>query len=186
MRTLTAIAATLVTCFVVSGCSSSSDAPATPAQVAPNQVVFQFLEAVRVGNDEQASGLLTPMAREQTKKMDLVVAPPGSDTASFAVGEVRMEGTDGAYVQCTWTDLDDNGAAHTDEIVWVLRLAEDGWRIAGMATEIFEGEEPLILNFEDPEDMLRKQRLAEEEMDRRAEESSRQAMNPDRETAAPR
>ncbi len=69
---------------------------------------------------------------------------------------------------CTWTDIDDEGEPHADEIIWALRHEPEGWRIAGMATKIFEDQPPLLLNFEDPEDMQRKQRLAEEEMERRA------------------
>jgi hypothetical protein len=37
-----------------------------------------------------------------------------------------------------------------------------------MATKVIEGEPPLILNFEDPEGMVRKQKMVEEELARRA------------------
>lgn len=137
----------------------------------PDVAVYDFLEAVRTGNDTKANDMLTKIAREKTAELDMVVAPPGSDTASFEVGDVEIlkgEELGGAHVACTWTDVDEDGETHTDNIIWMLRLEDEGWRIAGMATKIFEDELPLFLNFEDPEDMMRKQQLAEQEMERRA------------------
>ena len=40
------------------------------------------------------------------------------------------------------------------EIVWALRQQTDGWRIAGMATQVTPAEAPIFLNFEDPDEML--------------------------------
>jgi hypothetical protein len=78
-------------------------------------------------------------------------------------------------VATTWSDVNGEGERHSDAILWVLRHETEGWRIAGMATKIFEDELPIILNFEDPQDMLRKQKLAEEEANRRAEQGVSQA-----------
>jgi len=171
-----------VTCGLC-GCGGTAGSPEPQASFPPpDQAVFTFLEAVRVGNDTEASNMLTPVAREKTQAMQLVVAPPGSDTASFEVLETELVAEDAAHVASKWTDLDDEGKPHTDDILWILRLEENGWRIAGMGTKLFEDEPPLYLNFEDPEDMLRKQKLAEEEIMRRAEaadaQESRQARNP--------
>ena len=44
-----------------------------------------------------------------------------------------------------------------------------------MAAQVFPGEEPLLLNFEDPDDMLRKQKWVREEMRRRMEAGGSQA-----------
>lgn len=160
---------------LATGCGSSEKPVATPAATAnqpiptPDKAVFQFLEAVRTGNDATAAGMLTKLAREKTAEMQLVVAPPGSATAKFTVGEVEMIGDDGAHVASTWTDIVDDGKPHTDTIVWILRREPDAWRIAGMGTKLFDDQPPLLLNFEDPEDMMKKQRLAEEEMNRRSQ-----------------
>ncbi len=54
----------------------------------PAEAVFTFLEAVRTGDDAKANEMLTQLAREKTSEIDMVVAPPGSETASFEVGEV--------------------------------------------------------------------------------------------------
>jgi len=73
-----------------------------------------------------------------------------------------------AHVSSNWTDTGEDGQPATDEIIWMLRRDPAGWRIAGMATKIFKDELPLLLDFEDPQDMIRKQQLAEAEMQRRA------------------
>ena len=91
----------------------------------------------------------------------MVVAPPGSPTAKFAVGKVEYvtPQKDGAHVVCSWSDVDAEGQTRTDQIIWVLRKEIEGWRIAGMVMRVYADEPPLIYNFEDPEDMLRKQEL---------------------------
>ena len=174
----------------IAGCSKTEDSAATAKsatessdpsvseqsagdaadQVGPAEAVAVFLEAVKNGEDEKANGMLTKLALEETAKMNMVVAPQGSETASFEVGEVELlsEADEvGAQVASKWTDLGDDGLPHTDDIVWLLRKEPEGWRIAGMATTIFPGEPPLLLDFENPQDMQRKQQLAEEEMQRR-------------------
>lgn len=166
---------------VIAGCSQSegekpsADAAANATTQAesdagPAEAVHAFLTAVRDGKDEEANNMLTTLAREETAKMNMVVAPPGSDTATFEVGEVEMlsEGDEqGAHVASKWTDVGDDGQPHTDEIIWMLRKQPEGWRIAGMATTVFEDQPPLLLDFENPKDMQRKQQLAEQEMQRR-------------------
>lgn len=154
--------------------AASNDAAQTDAVevdgVGPAEAVAVFLEAVKNGEDDKANSMLTKLALEETAKMNMVVAPPGSESATFEVGEVELlsEGDEqGAHVASKWTDLGDDGQPHTDDIVWMLRKEPEGWRIAGMATTVFENEPPLLLNFEDPQDMQRKQQLAEEEMQRR-------------------
>jgi hypothetical protein len=166
--------------LVAAGCGSQS--PANSAADAPGKVVKaglkgnggpddavrEFLEAVRVGDEAKAAKMLTPVARQKTAEMHMVVAPPGSPTAKFEVTEVEMVADDGAHVASTWSDVDEAGNRHADQILWILRKEAEGWRVAGMATKVFEDSLPIILNFEDPQDMLRKQKLAEEEMNRRA------------------
>jgi ketosteroid isomerase-like protein len=167
------------------GCNQSSSlnpsgnqpaAAASAIQAAPDRIIADFLEAVRIGDDKKAADLLTPLARQKTSDMQMVVAPPGSDTAKFQVQDVELIG-DGAQVATDWTDLGADGRPHTDRIVWILRKTAQGWRIAGMATRVFADREPIVLNFEDPADMLRKQQLAEEEIARRDRQQPSQAKN---------
>jgi hypothetical protein len=160
----------------LSGCGSSGTTPenktSTSAEsvlstATPPDAVKAFLQAIKVGDEKTADEMLTKIAREKTKEADLHVAPPGSDTANYKIGKHVVEGKE-AKVSSTWTDMDEDGKPQTDEIVWLLKQEPEGWRICGMATELFPDEEPLILNFEDPAEMLERQKKAEEEMVRRA------------------
>jgi len=146
----------------------------------PKESVQQFLQAVKDGDDKTAETMLTPLAREKTAEFDIAVAPPGSQTATFEVLDMELVGEDAAHVASRWTDYDEAGQAHTDELLWMVRLEPEGWRIAGMAAKLFPEEPPLFLNFEDPEDMIRKQELAAEEIRKRAiaAETERQAAQP--------
>lgn len=143
---------------------TSGEGGTTLSENGPDAAVHQFLDAVRTGDDERASQMLTPLARQKTAEYEMVVAPPGSDTASFRVSEVEMIGDDGAHVESFWTDVDENGQKHTDTIIWMVRKEPPGWRIAGMATRVIDDKPPVILNFEDPEEMLAKQQQIEEEL----------------------
>ncbi len=167
------IAAALLA-LITAGCGSKSPAVGSGQQwvedvPTPDVTLREFLEAVRTGDDGKAEQLLTDVAREETKKYELSVAPPGSDSARFEIGKVEyIAANEVAHVASSWTDVGDDGQPQTDEIIWMLRRDPAGWRVAGMATKIFKDELPLLLDFEDPQDMIRKQRLAEEEMQRRA------------------
>jgi hypothetical protein len=141
----------------------------------PAAAVGVFLEALRTGNDETAAKMLSAVAREKTASLNRNVTPPASDTARFSVGKVEYINDDGARVACTWTDIDEDGQPKTDKAIWVLRREEEGWRVVGLAAQIFPGEAPLLLNFEDPEDMFRKQQWVREEIRRRMEADGLQA-----------
>lgn len=152
--------------------NAEQDAPGNaPDPQAAAKVVHDFLQAIKTGDEDTSNALLTPLSRQKTAEYNMAVAPTGSETATFTVGEVELPEEGGgelAHVQSTWTDIDDDGQSHTDEILWVLRHESEGWRIGGMATKVFEDQPALLLDFEDPADMRRKQELAEAEMERRA------------------
>jgi hypothetical protein len=147
----------------VAGCGGSESpagggASKAPVLEGPAGAVHEFLHAVKTGDEKKAADMLTDKARTKTAEMDLEVAPPGSDTASFEVGEVEMLDDNAAYVGSVWSDVDPDGTKRSDQIVWVLRKEPEGWRIAGMVTRLLDSK--LILNFEDPEDMIAKQEAA--------------------------
>ena len=160
------LAAALGAALTFFGCNNANQSGATAGDDGPAATTTAFLEAVRTGDDKKAASLLTPPAQKKTSEQEMVVAPPGSDTAAFQVGEVDYV-DQGAHVASDWTDVDAEGRMHTDRIVWILRHESEGWRIAGMATKVFPDRPPVVLNFEDPEDMLRQQQQAEEEIARR-------------------
>src|SRR5689334_3741191 len=104
------ISAALLAAIV--GCGQSSPTAATTSQAkptgTPSEAVAVFLEAVRTGNDAQAASMLTPLALEKTSAKNMAVAPPGSPTAKFKVGnyEFITPEKDAAHVWCTWSDVD--------------------------------------------------------------------------------
>lgn len=167
--------------LALTGCGSGDTAPqakkspsgqteAKPKVTAdtPDGAVTMFLESVRTGDDAVAAEMLTKLARQKTEEMELVVAPPGGDDMSYEVGEVETVSDEIAHVACMWSDGEER-----HDVVWALRKEKRGWRIAGMATQL-EGV-PLLLNFEDPEDMFRQQEAVDEEIARREAAADRQA-----------
>jgi hypothetical protein len=166
----------LLTLAGLPGCSvggSGSSAAAEPAKAA----VVTFLDAIKRGDDAAASGMLTKMARAKTQELGLSVAPPVNPTATYSVRDCEMVGDEGdlVHVGTSWTDTDADGFTSTDNVVWVVRLDPEGWRVVGMAMKIFDDMPPLLLNFEDPEDMLSKQELVATELQKRAQQAAAKA-----------
>ena len=159
--------------------AASSNMPGNRAADTPEAACREFLEAMRTGNDEKAAQMLSEEAREKAAALGRSVTPSASDTARFAVGKVKFVGEDGAQVESTWTDIDVDNQPHSDHIVWVLRREQQDWRVVGMATVIFPGEPPLVLNFEKPDEVVKKQQWAREEIRRRAEKENLQAKEPE-------
>lgn len=171
------------------GTSESSPSAAAQQSAKPNlqppaQAVYEFLEAVRKGDDMTAERMLTSLARKKTQEMNMVVAPPGSDTASFDIGKVTMLDENRAEVLCKWTDRETDGTLRTDEIIWLVRKEPEGWRVAGMAATVFPDQPPYPLNFEDPEDMLRQQEKIKAELARR-EAATQAAQNQTTQSPSP-
>ena len=137
----------------------------------PATAVAEFLDAVRVGDDAKAASMFTPTARAQVAQLGYQVAPKKSDTATFAVGTVQYLEGGRAKVTATWTDF-----GRTDEMHWVLRTGMEGWRIAGMAAVVFDGEPPLLLDFENLEEAMNKIRMLRETIEPR--EARLQAQQP--------
>ncbi len=156
--------------------STQASSPVVSVKSAtPEEAVSEFLDALRSGNDKTAEAMLTAKAREETAAHDMVVAPPGAPNASYQVGRVQHpEGQDdAAYVSCTWSEKNgDDDVSY--EVVWILRKETAGWRIAGMATQLAENEEPLFLNFEDLSQLASELENAERE----AEVASRPQTTP--------
>jgi len=73
------------------------------ADASPQQVVERFLRALQDGDEQVVGGLLTTQARQATQQHNLVVRPPGTQSATFQVGNSeKVDG--GAYVNCVWTE----------------------------------------------------------------------------------
>jgi hypothetical protein len=173
-RHLLGIAGAAICCLAVvaTGCSSAPDGSAgtEPAKAA----VTKFLDAMKRGDETAACGLLTRVARTKTEELGISVAPPVGDTATYTVRDCEMvsDTNDLAHVATTWSDVDETGATTNENIIWAVRLDPEGWRVVGMAMKIFDDMPPLLLNFEDPQDMLAKQEMVAEELTRRASQAN--------------
>ena len=95
----------------------------------------------------------------------LPAIPPDSSSAKSTTSPTTAPGS-----SCTWTDLDESGKPESRRSLWVVRHEDEGWRVVGVAATVFEGEPPLLLNFEDPEDVLKKQQWLRAEVARRSQE----------------
>jgi hypothetical protein len=124
---------------------------------APDAVVTAFLESLRKGNDVLAASLLTDRARQKTAEKGLKVQPPGTPDMTYQIGQTEFvtDAKNGAHVGSVWSEKLPTGETASFEVIWVLRLEPQGWRIAGMATPVGE-EGHVFLNFEDPDDLLKK------------------------------
>ena len=150
----------------------------------PDGAVCEFLEAIRSGNDQKTESMFVAAARKRIKELSIPVTPRGTDTARFEIGSVEMLSDEGARVPCKWMDLDPDGEQRTDEMTWMVRKESEGWRIAGLAATVFDGEPPLLLNFEDPEEVLQKLEMYKQELVRRLAKEAEQAQRPE-DSAAP-
>lgn len=145
----------------------------------PAVAVTEFLQAIREGNDSKAASMFTSAARTQVAEMGIEVAPRGSDTATYKVGEVQYLEGGGARVAATWTDVGADGKPRTDDMLWMLRKSPEGWRIAGMAATVFPDQPPLLLDFENLAETLRKlDMLRAAIQDREQENVTAQAQRP--------
>ena len=170
------------------GCSGGSTAIGTSTTTTDpaRTTVATFLEAIKRGDDAGARAMLTKVARVKTEELGISVAPPVTSSATYSIREVEhiAGAEDLVHVGTTWTDTDSDGFTTTENVVWAVRLDPEGWRVAGMATRIFDDLPPLLLNFEDPEDMIAKQEMVAVELQKRAQQAAAsQAKQPEARTA---
>jgi hypothetical protein len=171
--------------LALTGCSGSNTAVAAPGTEPAKATVTAFLEAIKRGDDPGAQAMLTKVARAKTQELGISVAPPVTSTATYSIRECEViPGTDDlVHVGTTWTDTDPDGFTTTENVVWAVRLDPEGWRVAGMATRIFDDMPPLLLNFEDPEDMIAKQEMVAQELQKRAQQAAQKPQQPQQRTA---
>lgn len=147
-----------------------ADRSATAEAAGPKETVESFLAALFAGDAEQAVALLTPEARKASAEADLELEAPGSPNARFEVTEVAIpeDGPDEAHVWTVLTDPNQQGIDQAYDIVWLLRKdSRARWRVFGMATTLFEERLPLLLNFEDPQDVLAKRQWVRQQYELR-------------------
>jgi hypothetical protein len=116
--------------------AASTTPPATapaPNTEAVTQAAADFLDAVLKGDTERASARLTPKSMERIIQSGKQFAPPGLETASFRIGQIRMPSANHALVQCILTDASTPGSPRSEEMCCLLKLVENDWRVSGIA-----------------------------------------------------
>jgi hypothetical protein len=136
--------------FAFIGCNQSPKPAAAPADPAA-QAAYDFLDAVLKGDTGRASQHLTPLAIERIEQSGKQFKPPGIETATFRIGEVRKPSENQAIVQCFLTDTSAPQPAPAEEIGCLLRLVDNNWRVSGIAYLPAPNKPPMILNFEMPQ-----------------------------------
>lgn len=127
----------------------------------PTDVVSQFLDQIRRGGAQTEAGkLMTTKAQAECKRTGLVVQPIGSPETRFEVTRSELvPGTrDAALVHSVLTEppLEEEADPVSYQVVWALRLEPAGWRISGLALEVAQGQEPLVVDFENGNEAARK------------------------------
>ncbi len=154
------------------GCGSSNapQAAATPAPAATaanttpsesdlNQaatIVAQFLDAVRRGGETGgANQMLTSDAQAVLQQLGRSVEPIGSTEAVFKVtrAEAVPDTPNAALVHSFWTEPKADGQAETYQVVWAVEQEPTGWKISGLAMDMGQNQEPMIVDFENSQQM---------------------------------
>ena len=153
----------------------------------PTEIVARFYDALRDGDASKIAALLTDKAREETSRSGLAIRSPGSTSLAYQIGEFEYvtPEKDGAHVKSVWTEADADGQRVSTDVIWVMRRQQNGWRVAGMATPVEEGQLPLLFNFEDPENMLKNKELVERQHNADQETTVQQAAKPAGEADSP-
>jgi len=132
--------------------SARSNANASVASLpSPSDVVSTFLDQIRRGGEDSGAGdLLTEKARSELKRIGRSIEPMGSPDARYQV--TRAENVPGqensALVHSIWTDPNGAGGQSDYQVVWAVVREPVGWRISGMAIQEQEGQDPVIIDFE--------------------------------------
>ncbi|WP_146595326.1 hypothetical protein [Novipirellula galeiformis] len=138
--------------------AASSTAPPAAAKSSPTDVVSQFLDQVRRGGEDSGAGdLLTERAQAELKRIGRSVQPIGSPDARFNVTQAReVPGeANSMLVQSIWTEPGPDGTQSDFEVVWALQLEAAGWRISGLAMEIDPSQPPIVIDFENGDEMAK-------------------------------
>lgn len=127
------------------------DISKTPAA----QMVESFFNAMLQGDKPRVHALLTPKARNVCAARGLPFAPTPSETTGFSITKARNHEENQCDIVTYWMEKNREGKTmDAGEIVWKAVKTEEGWRIAGAAAVLFEGQEQTVLDFEDPEGMI--------------------------------
>jgi hypothetical protein len=132
----------LLSFCLVAGCNQStpneSARSTTQTAVPPNteavaKAAADFLDAVLKGDTQRASARLTPQAMQRIIASGKQFSPPGLETATFRIGQVRAPAKGQALVQCVLTDTSVADAPRNEEMCCLMRFVDNDWRVSGIA-----------------------------------------------------
>jgi len=143
----------LLVCVVVGCRENTSSEPAGPEFPSDPvaRAAYEFLDAVLKGDSQRASGRLSPLAMQRIVESGKQFSPPGLETASFRIGEVRQPTSSQALVQCMLTDTSTPNQPREEEICCLMRLVDSQWCVSGIAYNAGPDKPPMILDFENPQ-----------------------------------
>lgn len=139
--------------------SGEVEGPEFPSDPAA-QSAYRFIEAVLAGDPSRASDHLTPLALERIQQSGKEFAPPGLETASFRIGQVRQPSDSQALVQCFLNDSSPDGKSRQEEICCLMRQVDGRWCVSGIAYTANPNRPPIILDFENPRGPVARQPMA--------------------------
>ena len=123
------------------------------ADASPEQVCELFMKHLNAGERVKAERLLTAVALSTTAKAGLYLQPIGGQNAKvvinpavYATGKKKL-----AQVDCQVSDIE-NGKTVTDDLTWVIRKSNSGWRILGFMLKDESGNND-FLSFENLRDV---------------------------------
>lgn len=122
------------------------------------QTVATFLDSIRRGDEATANMMLTPLARAEISQTQYVIARIGSPEGTFKIGRTGFPYPDQnvALVECQWNEPASKTQAEVVmDIVCEVRKEDEGWRISGMAVTVVGENEPLVIDFEDRNQLQR-------------------------------
>lgn len=140
--------------------NSSAGAAASPSTDAIARAASDFLDAVLKGDTQRASARLTPQAMQRIIASGKQFAPPGLETATFRIGEVRAPSQGQAVVQCVLTDTASGSDARSEEMCCLMRYVENDWRVSGIAYGTGPNQPWTLSDFETGQNMALPRRPA--------------------------
>lgn len=138
------------------GASADNDVPqikeTDPSSNPVAHAAADFLDAMIKGDSQRISARLTPKAMQNIVASGKQLSPPGMETASFKIGEVRAPSADQAIVQCVITDTSE-GTPHSEEMCCLLKMVDNDWRISGIAYGTAPDKPWTLTDFESGQNM---------------------------------
>ena len=140
----------------------------------PIRMTYYFIRALQMQKEKVVLAMLTEKALTERLKRAIPLGPDFLQNADVDLGNVQYlkdEETQqdvGAHVGTTWMIPNpETKETYEENIAWVFRKEDNTWRVAGMIAVLDPKYPPILVNFEDVEETLRKYQSIEEEIAKR-------------------